>query len=349
MSPEDKKALQELVEHGAALSKTKGNIISLADDGLYAGLAIEETDDGVYQLYYTDTTGEKTEIGEPISIPKAFKAGSVEVVEQENQPYEGAHEGDRYIDIVIDDVENEKEAHLYIPVSDLVDQVIAGNGIAVDGSTVSLKIAEAANGLTVSEDGLSLAEATEKNAGAMSAKDKLTMNGLSSLYKGQNYEIVGVFNDTRVNISDDEIRLMFPKGTPFTDQSSGSGSEADKWYFGIRFFAPNDKIDGYKEGPQEVEDKLIKFDDEFSGTDKYGRKYSVVWFPAAHKVDGEYKYFGDGSSENGYIGWWHTIEWYVGETCVGSNRIRINLSNETCHNNAKPYYMSDAAIMWSDM
>jgi hypothetical protein len=53
-------------------------------------------------------------------------------------------------------------------------------------------------------------------------------------------------------------------------------------------------------------------------------------------------YFGKNSTANKYIGWDYGVDWYgASGTMIASDRIRINLSNEACHNIIEPYYMAN--------
>ena len=55
-------------------------------------------------------------------------------------------------------------------------------------------------------------------------------------------------------------------------------------------------------------------------------------------------YYGSMSSDSKYIGWHYSVDWYdASGVKVDADMIRINLSNEDCHNNIQPYYMNDYA------
>ena len=43
-----------------------------------------------------------------------------------------------------------------------------------------------------------------------------------------------------------------------------------------------------------------------------------------------------------YIGWYYSVEWYDADgVIIASDCIRINLSNEECHSDIKPYYWNE--------
>lgn len=124
-----------------------------------------------YQLFENGTA-----VGDKINIPKdlVVESGSVETVETADVPYAGAQVGDKYIDLVIANADNQ---HIYIPVNDLVDTYTAGNGITISNNAISANVV-AGNGLSVSASGIAMGAASASTsgvggaAGAMSATDK---------------------------------------------------------------------------------------------------------------------------------------------------------------------------------
>ena len=88
---------------------------------------------------------------------------------------------------------------------------------------------------------------------------------------------------------------------------------------------------------------MFTFDDDFAGTDEFGRNYSICWLALASYDGTSWTYFGKNSSVNKYIGWTYVVEWYdVDGVVIGSDCVRINLSNETCHSVVEPYYVNNA-------
>ena len=82
---------------------------------------------------------------------------------------------------------------------------------------------------------------------------------------------------------------------------------------------------------------------EFAGIDTQGRKYSIVWLPVAkYNADSNsWNYYGSQSTNDRYIGWFYTVEWYKNGTVIDADTIRINLANSDCFINNKAYYMSE--------
>lgn len=157
------------------------------------------------------------------------------------------------------------------------------------------------------------------------------------------YEPVG----TQVSYRDKEIRIMCPSDTEWKLQNVGAGGDSTKYYIGFKAYAPNDSVTGFKEDLAETisDETLYSFENnDFAGIDEYGRKYSICWLAVAAydagSGTGEWTYYGAGSSAQKYIGWYYSVEWYdAAGVKVASDTIRINLSNEECHNSIEPYYM----------
>lgn len=352
LSAEDKKRLNELVEGGVAgltpvdasiviapgleggktvgvkISGKEHNALRLEDDGLYAeaGVAanvpeyeLELKDDAgeylaVYRLKRT-VNGESTYPGAEIRIPKdkVIKGGEVKTVQVQGVPYEGAEVGDPYFDIVL---ANDGETHVYLPAKGIIDPIEAGDGILLEGGKVSV----------------------------------------APVYEKAKYEAVGLLEGARFDVSGREIRVMFPANAPFKQPTGqADGRDNNCYYMGIRFFAPSDDVTGFKEGNETADGEMENFEGPSSGVDKYGRKYDICWFPVARTEDngGSWTYLGAGSTPGRCAGWYHTIEWYAGDKCVGSETVRVNLTNESCHNSLIPSLGTsnrpEGVILWEEM
>lgn len=154
------------------------------------------------------------------------------------------------------------------------------------------------------------------------------------------YEITSTPVGTLVDYGDKEIRVMVPKDAQFTKQSVGTGGDPNTYYMTFRTYAPSDDAVGYIEhlGDQvdaEILTNLV--------TDTHGRKYQSSWLGLAKydETTDAWTYYGANSSVKKYIGWDYRIDWYNADgVMIESDGIRINLSNESCHNVIEPYYMS---------
>lgn len=163
---------------------------------------------------------------------------------------------------------------------------------------------------------------------------------------GEKYEIISTPKGTLVDYRDKEIRVMVPAGTQWVKQSVGANGNANMYYMGFKAYAPEGAVSFKEDDLITIEDQTMYYfeGNDFAGTDKYGRKYSIVWLALAvyDEASDTWSYFGEQSSTERYIGWYYSVEWYDADgVVIASDRIRINLSNETCHSEIKPFYMSD--------
>lgn len=162
-------------------------------------------------------------------------------------------------------------------------------------------------------------------------------------YKKNKYEITSTPEGTLVNYGESEIRVMCPSNTEWVKQSVGGSGNPNMYYMGFKAYAPEGAV-SFKEGDRgEIIDEMFTFDDDFAGTDEFGRNYSICWLALASYDGTSWTYFGKNSSVNKYIGWTYVVEWYdVDGVVIGSDCVRINLSNETCHSVVEPYYVNNA-------
>ena len=158
------------------------------------------------------------------------------------------------------------------------------------------------------------------------------------------YEITSKPEGTLVDYRDKEIRVMVPSDYKWTKQNVGANGNANMYYMGFKAYAPEGAV-SFKEGDHGViVDEMFTFDDDFAGIDEFGRKYSICWLALAsyNAVSDTWKYFGENSSFSKYVGWDYVVEWYdKNGVKIDADCIRINLSNENCHNVIEPYYMAN--------
>ena len=165
-----------------------------------------------------------------------------------------------------------------------------------------------------------------------------------AIFERVKYEVSHKPVGTLVDYRDKEIRVMIPADTKFELQSSGANADANAYYIGFKAYAPNGAV-SFKEDTAEIitDNTMHTFDgNDFAGVDAYGRKYSIIWLPVAKHADGVWTYYGANSSKAKYIGWHYSVEWYdANGVKIDSDCIRINLSNEACHNAVEPFYMAN--------
>lgn len=109
--------------------------ISVPNVPVYS-LAKSETADSGYSATY-QLTKDGTPVGDKINIAKdmVVQSGQVSTVVTDDTPVQGYKVGDKYIDLLLANTDNE---HIYILVSDLVDVYSAGTGIVITGNSVAI-------------------------------------------------------------------------------------------------------------------------------------------------------------------------------------------------------------------
>ena len=180
------------------------------DVPVYSLVKQDVAEDGFFATYYL--TKNDVQAGEKINIPKDYLVREAELLEvaETDVPYSGAVIGDKYIDFTINtQASDEDEKHIYLPVKDLVDTYIAGNGISIADNAVNVKIDAAnANGLAVDASGIKLNLATSAIAGAMSGADKAKLDA-SSTTEQMNQAISNAIDETLAEITEDPTKLPF--------------------------------------------------------------------------------------------------------------------------------------------
>ena len=221
-------------------------------------------------------------------------------------------------------------------IKELVDYV-AGHGPEVAQFAADIKTLQELVGGSSVTDQINAADLITR----AEAKDMLLSKvDASAILQHVKYEIADVPTGTLVDYGEKEIRVMVPAGAEFTKQAVGTGGDANTYYMTFKVYAPSDDAVGYIEhlGNQSDAEVLNTF-----STDKYGRRYQPTWLGLAKydEATGEWAYYGANSSAKKYIGWDYRIDWYdANGVMIGSDSVRINLSNEDCHHIVEPYYMA---------
>lgn len=177
------------------------------------------------------------------------------------------------------------------------------------------------------------------------SKTYLPIADFNALADKKEYEITSTPIGTQVSYLDKEIRVMCPKDTEWKFQT-GAG-DPNMYYMGFKAYAPEGAVSFKEDDLKVIEDQTMYYfeDNSYAGIDSYGRKYSIVWLALAQydTATGTWNYFGKSSSTERYMGWYYSVEWYDADgRMIHSDCIRINLSNEECHNTAQPYYVEQA-------
>lgn len=205
-----------------------------------------------------------------------------------------------------------------------------------EGKTIIEMIEEAAANVTALETSVSK---NKEDIAALNENKSLidTLEHRAVLHK---VEISNVPAGTLVNYYQDEVRVMAPSDTTWT-------ANRDNQYFMMaKLYAPSNAKYFKESLAQTITDETYyEFEgNEFAGIDEHGCKYSIVWFPIASLADDTWTYFGKDSSVEKFIGWYWHANWYdENKNLIGSDIVRINLSNENCHSFEQPYYTTNYA------
>jgi hypothetical protein len=214
-----------------------------------------------------------------------------------------------------------------------------GNKVIVDNEVdLSAVEAELATKADATEVDAKVEQAmTDSVASANAYTDKMVEAAMGE-HLTKKYEVANVPDGTLVDYRENEIRIMCKSDAVFTKQDVGAGGDASNYYMTFKTYAPDGAV-GYIEHLGSQVDKEVLTDLK---TDKYGRKYQPTWLGIAKydEVNDTWTYYGKGSTVNKYIGWDYQIDWYDSNgVMIASDSIRINLSNENCHSEIKPYYV----------
>ena len=161
------------------------------------------------------------------------------------------------------------------------------------------------------------------------------------------YEIVDKPVGTLVNYGEKEIRVMCPADTQWVKQNVGANGIANRYYITFKAYAPEGAVSFKEDAKITVEDQtMLYFENNSSaGIDKYGRKYSVIWWSVAEYDEDTdtWTYFGAESTKDNYVGKDYSVEWYDKDgVMIASDYVRINYTNENCHSSTEPYYINNA-------
>lgn len=128
--------IEKIKVNGTELSiANKAVNVTIPAQSVYSLAKLATAQTGYAATYQLTKDG--TKVGDYINIPKdlVVQSGSVKTCTTANNPQSGYAVGDKYIDLVIANAENQ---HIYIKVTDLIDVYTGGNGIAVSSNQISI-------------------------------------------------------------------------------------------------------------------------------------------------------------------------------------------------------------------
>ena len=237
---------------------------------------------------------------------------------------------------VLSELEAQLESQLATKVS--AKEVEEKLSTKADAAEVEEKLSTKVNAVEVDEK---IEKATTDTVATAKAYTDGKVEAALSEHLVKKFEITNTPIGTIVDYRENEIRVMCPVGTVFTKQNVGSTGNANMYYMGFKAYAPDGAV-SFKEGDRGVIiDEMFDFNGAFSGTDEYGRNYSICWLALAScDGSGVWTYYGKNSSKEKYIGWDYVVEWYDADgVMIASDSVRINLSNEECHFVNEPYFV----------
>ena len=210
-------------------------------------------------------------------------------------------------------------------------------GKKLGGSNVTIASVEEAIAMKHEHSNLEILESFTKT-------QEQIEKAIDKKYQKVAYEVVGKPAKSIVDYREKEIRLLCAADTEWTFQNSGANANKNYYYFGLKAYAPDDAVSFKEDSKEHIEDDTMFYfeDNDFAGIDEFGRKYSIIWLPAAayDSVGDVWNYYGSKSSKDKYVGWYYTVEWYNAEgVVISSDTIRINLTNEDCHRVVEPFYI----------
>ncbi|MCD7779314.1 MAG: hypothetical protein LUH05_01420 [Candidatus Gastranaerophilales bacterium] len=127
--------IEKITLNGVELSIVDKSVSITTDESDYSISKQDTAEDGYASTYCLTKDG--TQVGEKINIPKdmVIQSGSIATCTAADSPVSGYVAGDKYIDFVIANSDNQ---HLYILVSDLVNTYTAGTNIDITNNTISV-------------------------------------------------------------------------------------------------------------------------------------------------------------------------------------------------------------------
>ena len=145
----------------------------------------------------------------------------------------------------------------------------------------------------------------------------------------QKYEVLPI-DGMLVNYNGNEVRINTQHVVP-KKQAVGTTGNPNMYYITFRAYAP--------EGATGViESDGVQTDMESAplSVDTYGRKYTTIWSAIASFDGTKWTKWGDSSTVNKYLGFYYTFNWYKETELIGTDKVRVILTNDGCHNDLVP-------------
>lgn len=222
-----------------------------------------------------------------------------------------------------------------------LEAVIATKANVADVEALETELATKAS---TEEVEVQISESAQNTVDAAKAYTDGKVEAAISEHLTKKYEITGTPEGTLIKMNENEIRICCPANAKYSLQSVGEGGDVNTYYVTLKTYIYDDNVVGYIEHLGDQVDGEILTDLK---TDEYGRRYQPTWLGVA-KYDSStdsWAYYGSNSTGNHYIGWDYQLDLYdANGVMIGSDSIRINLSNEDCHSLIEPYYMGEMKV-----
>lgn len=155
--------------------------------------------------------------------------------------------------------------------------------------------------------------------------DENDLTYLGNFYKTE-FVMAKAPTGTQVAYLPDEIRIMIPANTNWDSEENASlTGKPGYFYIEVRAYAP-EEADHYKD----TDEVLTDFSGSYVKTDDKGT-YVICYYPIAVKENDVWNYYGKKSTIEHRVGWDYYIDWFTGNKKISGDKIRITLSNESCH------------------
>lgn len=224
------------------------------------------------------------------------------------------------------------------------------------GDVYNIETADEEHGIAAGDNVAWNGEAWDRLAGLVDLSKYITTEDLANLdiniskteikksFEEIKYEVKKPNDRVLVDYRDKEVRIMFPEDMNWSFQNVGANGNSEMFYFEFRAYAPEGAVSFKEDTKKVIEDTQMYYfeGNDFAGVDEFGRKFSRIYLPAAVNNGTEWTYYGKNSNSDKYIGWYYTVEWYNTDgNKMASDQIKINLTNEECHNEIQPFYMNE--------
>ena len=169
----------------------------------------------------------------------------------------------------------------------------------------------------------------ENDSGYLTEHQSLAEYAKSAIVVKHKYEVLPV-DGLLVSYRENEVRLNTQRVVP-EHQEVGAGGNSNMYYVTFRAYAPEGAT-GVIESDGSQTDK----EPTALSKDTYGRSYATIWSAIANYNGNVWTKWGDSSTVNKYLGFYYTFKWYKEDELIGTDKVRVILTNDACHDDLVP-------------